>query len=302
MLTGAGIFHGKLSYGSQSAGEDVVKVYDMLSFPEETPSGRKLSGSAPLSMEETELHYILLYADILVVVNKINEQVVFEKPLDDRMRVVKDAAAGRVWAYSSSAICELVIENETKNAWRLYLDKATREGSGQDFQLAVQHCETAEQKEEVVTVQADFYFHAGKFDLAARYYAGSSKPFEEVALLLIQQKQQDALKTYLLLKLKQMPVSAKTQRTILAVWIVEIYLEKLNSLQRTRIEPITNLQHDAEDEEDPAQTEAMRSKESTLDAARRTIHEEFCSFLKDYVKNLEPAQETVFDMISSHGK
>ena len=301
MLTGAGIFHGKLSYGSQSPGEDVVKVYDMLSFPEETLSGQRLSTGAPLSMEETELHYVLLYADCLVVVNKINEQVVFDKKLEDEARVVQDAAAGRVWVFSSSSIYEFVIENESKNAWRLYLDKAIREGSGRDFQLAVQQCSTEEQKQEVITVQADFYFQSGKFDLAARYYADSSKPFEEVALVLIQEKQQDALKTYLLLKLKQMPMTAKTQRTILAVWIVEIYLEKLSSFARAQVEPITSLEEPDNQEEDPARAETVRSKESTVGAARLSVFQEFCGFLSDHFKSLDPARDTVFDMISSHG-
>jgi hypothetical protein len=70
--------------------------------------------------------------------------------------------------------------------------------------------------------------------LAAVYYAKTQKSFEEITLKFINQNEQNALKTYLTNKLENIKSNKSTdatQLTLIATWLVEIYLDKLNQLQ-----------------------------------------------------------------------
>ena len=77
---------------------------------------------------------------------------------------------------------------------------------------------------------------------AASLYARCSKPFEEVALVFVDQHETDALRLYLTQKLVNLgrtvlPIrvllisQALIQRTMISTWAVELFLDKLNSLE-----------------------------------------------------------------------
>ena len=63
--------------------------------------------------------------------------------------------------------------------------------------------QTDEQKEYVITKQAEHYFSQGRYVIAAQYYAKSgTASFEEIALKFMKLTEQDALQTYLVKKLE----------------------------------------------------------------------------------------------------
>ena len=60
----------------------------------------------------------------------------------------------------------------------------------------------AGQRDVVWIAQAESYFTKGNYGLAAEYYGKTSKSFEEIALKFIDCDERDALKSYLMAKLK----------------------------------------------------------------------------------------------------
>jgi hypothetical protein len=126
----------------------------------------------------------------------------------------------------------------------------------------------------------------------------SSKPFEEVALKLVTQPSRDALKTFLLSRLVRLPEHVRislvpplippfsetwptcfsfsnvpqevTQQTLLCIWLVEIFLNKLNALR------------------DAGQTAQVAAVREDLEA-----------FLEKWKARLD--KETVYHLIMSQG-
>lgn len=124
------------------------------------------------------------------------------------------------------------------------------------------------------TQQADHYFSLGRYQLAANFYAQSQKSFEEVTLKFIRKGERDALKQYLVTKLANLrPIQEATQITIISTWLVEIYLDKLNSLR------------DAADDE-----------------RFKVIQEEFYAFLGQNVVKDHLNHATTYNLIASHGR
>ena len=64
---------------------------------------------------------------------------------------------------------------------------------------------------------------------AATVYGRSTKPFEQVALTFIDNGEQDALRKYLVTKLSTLKKSSIMQRTMVATWLIELYMAKLNT-------------------------------------------------------------------------
>ena len=66
--------------------------------------------------------------------------------------------------------------------------------------------------------------------LINRLYAGTQLSLEEITLQFMEQKARPALKKYLLLKLGNLSMKQKAQRTLLGTWLTEIYLDEINGM------------------------------------------------------------------------
>jgi len=82
-----------------------------------------------------------------------------------------------------------VLENEDRDAWKQYLKKG-------HIKQALENCHK-KQKPYVAGIYADQLFAKKKYSEAAKYYARSSKTFEEVSLRLIQENMFNCLIEYL---------------------------------------------------------------------------------------------------------
>jgi hypothetical protein len=171
---------------------------------------------------------------------------------------------GTVWLYFENGIFEVLINNEDRNAWELYLEQGK-------YDLALEYCREPGQKDKVYSVQAEKYFAQRNFELAARYYGRTTKSFEEVALKFIQMNERDALRTFLIFKLESLRSEDKTQLTILCTWLVEIFLNKLNQL-----------------------------KDAGNQKAYEMSHDDFRHFLEEHHPHLNP--QTTFHLMASHGR
>ena len=325
MLTEVGILHGQLMFGSQNAGDSVVKDTKLLDYAMKTRGGNNGGGSgsgsgigsnissnssgsgdskgpstergALLSMTVTEFHFLLLYQNRLCACTRITHEIVYEQELLPEIHgraqgLVRDPR-GQLWLFSKHALYQIQLEREDRDVWKLYLQQA-KAGDGREFEFAFQHAKTAEQQDLVRALQADHYFNRQDYVVAARYYAKTKRSFEEVSLKFIstntqtssdptlQLKLKKALKTYLLEKLKCLAKNDKTQKTILCMWLVEMYLNEMNDLD--------NLDGSSE----------YNSVQLTQ------LIDEFKSFLKNHKNQVcglnRECAETTYQLISAHGQ
>ena len=127
----------------------------------------------PISIAMTEFHFILLYRSHVVIRSRLSPKVIMSKQRlvqDDVLcRLVTDPSTHEIYAYSSSKVFRLHIKDESRDVWRLYLQKANQDP--RYFENALQHGRTDEEREFVTNAQAEFHLRAESYVLAARYFA-----------------------------------------------------------------------------------------------------------------------------------
>jgi len=115
-------------------------------------------------------------------------------------------------------------------------------------------------------------------------YGKSSKSFEEVTLVFLEHGQQDALRKYLVSKLSTLPKTSIMQRMMIASWLIEVFMSKLNTL----------------DDALSTKTEANEGLEARTAEQLDSIREEYQDFVDRYKNDLD--KKTTYDIISSHGR
>ncbi|KAG6862426.1 hypothetical protein C0995_011866 [Termitomyces sp. Mi166 len=222
-MTGPGIYHGVLNFESKS--EDFIDAAELLPYPSLVP---KTDPEIPHSIALTEFHYILLYQDRIAGICCLDDQVKYEESLPlrpgEQVRgVTSDPVRKTYWIYTDQSLFELVVGNEDRDVWKIYLEK-------QQFETALNFAKTASQRDHVLSAQADAYFSDGRYFQAAQCYAQCSNTFEEVSLKFLDAGERDALRSYLISRLERTRKRDLAQRTMLATWLVEFYLSKCNEL------------------------------------------------------------------------
>ncbi|CAG8483434.1 620_t:CDS:10 [Paraglomus occultum] len=281
-LTGPGIYHGNLVFGSQDVGDSVIDSAHLLPYPA-TPSEidpTTVVSEIPLSIALTEFHFILLYKERIRAICQLNDQIVYEEliPLkagEEVRTMTVDTVKNTFWIYTDLSIFELIITREDRDVWRLYLDR-------QAFDTALQYCKNPAQRDKVLITRADYYFSQGRYILSAQSYAQSTVAFEEVTLKFVERDERDALREYLLSKLNKLRRGDHIQRTMIATWLVEIYLNKINML------------------EDQTTASAGSDEVNNLLAEQKFVEDEFRVFLDEYKANLD--KRTTYNLIASHGR
>ncbi|OWZ14612.1 Vacuolar protein sorting-associated protein [Phytophthora megakarya] len=184
-----------------------------------------------------------------------------------------DETFNTIWIHSNRRILEVMIADEDRDVWKLFLSKAVMgNGDDRDFEQALGVCRNGWERQRVLTAQADKLFDKGEFDRAAVIYAKTTRSFEEVALKFLEKETRDSLLLFLLQKLKSLGSEEKTQKTVLCSWIVELFLDKFN---------------------------VLKGSAQDVDAHANLLFE-FKQFLQDQKSHLDPA--TTFNLISSHGR
>ncbi|KDE09671.1 hypothetical protein MVLG_00077 [Microbotryum lychnidis-dioicae p1A1 Lamole] len=300
-LTGPGIYHGALSFPPPSSdhlqpGDGVIESASLVPFPSQPTAPTHVSSlqrsysdaqrhvaeriDTPISMALTEWHIVLLYEDKIRVIGLLSDKIVFEEPLDlpsgvKPIRLSTDPIRKTCWMHTDQSIFELVIKDEDRDVWKTYLQRS-------NWELACKYAKTRRQRDQVLSAEADAYFAQGRYIQSAQCYAQSSKSFEEVALRFVDKNEHDALRYYLTAKLERISKSDLTQRMMLATWLVEIYLSKINQL------------------EDMAAAERSREDAQNFEVEKPMTEEDLRNFFKTYKDNLDPT--TIFDLLESHGR
>ncbi|KAI9830510.1 MAG: hypothetical protein M1838_005788, partial [Thelocarpon superellum] len=230
----------------------------------------------------TQWHIVHLINGRLVALNRLDGKVVYDEAvLDARQSALglfADQKKNTFWLFTAQEIFEIVVTDEDREVWKIMLARG-------QFDAALLHARNPGQKDAVATASGDHLVRRGDFVSAAGVYGKSSKPFEQVALTFIDHDEQDALRKYLLTKLATLKKSSVMQRVMVAGWLVEIFMSKLNSLDDT----ITTKAELSES------TNTAKSEEQL-----GLVRTEFHDFLARYKGDLD--RKTTYDIISSHGR
>lgn len=189
--------------------------------------------------------------------------------------ITADAVRKTYWVYTDQSLFELVVGNEDRDVWKVYLSKGK-------YDTALRHAKTAAQRDAVTTAQAHAYFAEGRYFPAAEAYAKCSVTFEEVTLKFIDAGERDALRTYLVARLERTRRADLSQRMMLATWLVEFFLSKCNEL------------------DDLAASSSASYDVENVRAERTIVEEDLHQFFRSYKDNLEPS--TVYELIQGHGR
>jgi vacuolar protein sorting-associated protein 18 len=253
-------------------------------FPETKSSrgGRKLIQDPITSMTLTQWHIVALVEGRIVAVNRLDGSVVYDQaviePGQSVLGLVSDQKKNTFWLFTNQEIFEIVATDEDRDIWKIMLQH-------QDYDAALRYAKGAAQKDSVATASGDYLSSRGQYLEAASVWGKSSKAFEDVCLQLIDNGQEDALRKYLLAKLSSYKKSSYMQRVMIATWLIQIYLAKLNSLDDMVATKAELLEHtDA--------TGAMKELQN--------MRQEYEDFVTKHTSDLDA--KTVYEVISSHDR
>jgi hypothetical protein len=288
-LTSQGVLHGKLylsqdtsELGGKVLGDAKMVTRSQIPFAQ-TASGRTKKTQEPISsMILSQWHILQLVEGRIVAINRLDDTVVLDQvvlePGQSAIGLVADIKKNTYWLFTTREIFEVVIIDEARDVWKIMLKT-------QQFDAASQYAKTSAQKDAVATASGDYLVRKGQYMEAATVYGRSTKPFEQVALTFIDKGEQDALRKYLLTKLSTLKKTSIMQRTMVATWLVELYMAKLNTLDDT-ITTRAEL------------SESMNTAETHDQLS--VIRKEYQEFAAKYRGDLD--RKTVYEIISSHGR
>lgn len=233
-LSGAGIYHGELNFGSQRSSsngdENFVENKALLDYSKLTENSGTVK---PSSMAVSEFHFLLLIGNKVKVVNRISEQIIEELQFDQTSEAISrgilglcsDATAGLFYAYDQNSIFQVSVNDEGRDMWKVYLDM-------KEYTAALANCRDSLQRDQVYLAQAEGALASRDYLRAASFYAKINYilSFEEITLKFISASEQDALRTFLLRKLDNLTKDDKCQITMISTWATELYLDKINRL------------------------------------------------------------------------
>ncbi|KAI9818487.1 MAG: hypothetical protein M1827_000546 [Pycnora praestabilis] len=288
-LSAQGVFYGKLLTSSALPNLGNAIFSDSKTIPRsqlpasESSSGRRRTTQDPVdSIALTQWHVLHLVEGRVIAVNRLDEQIVYDQvvlePGQSALGLVTDQKKNTFWLFTTQEIFEIVVNDEDRNIWKVML-------KNEQFDAALQYARTSAQKDAVATASGDHLVSHGQFLDAAAVYGKSSKPFEQVSLTFIDHGQQDALRKYLLAKLSALKKSSIMQRVMIASWLTEIFMSKLNSL-----DDIITTKAELSENTNTADTKDQLS----------SIRTEYQNFVGKYKSDLD--RKTTYDIISSHGR
>ncbi|KAI9890555.1 MAG: hypothetical protein M1814_003895 [Vezdaea aestivalis] len=268
---GTKVFNGSKSFARGNIMSDAIK------------SRRKSAPSSNIdSIALTQWHILILFEGRVIAVNRLDGKVVYDQmalePGQNALGLVTDSKKNTYWLFTSTEILEIIVNDEDRDIWKIML-------KDQKFDAALTYAKDTADKDAVATASGDYLMGKQQYLEAAGVYGKSSKAFESVCLKFIDVGAQDALRKYLLTKLGTYKRSFVMQRVMIATWLVEIFMAKLNSL------------------DDNITTKAELAEENNPNELKDqlgTVRSEYRNFVTKYKSDLD--QKSAYDIMSSHGR
>lgn len=283
-LMGFGVMHGKIPLTSSAtdAKNKIFKESDLFLSTELNAADSQHLQSLVL----TEYHILLLANNTIYGINRLNNQVVFREsiPGEPIIGLYSDSVNSTYWAYTSDSIYEIVVDNEDREIWKTLLEN-------KEYEEALRLTKDLYSRDVVLMAYGDYCLESQNYPKAAQLLGASSKPFESAALSFIDAKKYDALQIYLSTKLKALSKSGQMQRILVASWIIELYMEKLNSLEDSAA-----AKSEAQLSNGPTNSE----KDTDSDDEFSQVVKSFQDFVTSHGGDLD--KSIVYEIISSHSR
>lgn len=288
-LSTQGVLYGKLPMNTASSAQssaifNTSKMLERNKIPaSENSSGRKKPTLNPIAgILLTQWHVLSFVEGRIVATQSLDEKIVYDQvvlePGETVLCLASDQKKNTFWLFTTQEIYEIVVNDEDRDVWKVML-------AAQRFDRASHYARSSAQKDAVATASGDYLIKKKQYLEAASVYGKSSRSFEQVALTFIDHGEQDALRKYLLTKISTYKKTYIMQRIMIASWLIEIFMSKLNSLDDT----ITT----------KAQlTEGTNTAETKDELG--AVRKEFQDFVNKYKSDLD--QKTTYDIISGHGR
>ncbi|CAG9821457.1 unnamed protein product [Phaedon cochleariae] len=271
--TEKGICFGQIDLHSDDI-ETIKSKKKLVLYPKPVYEDYSVSQKYPVTIALTQFHILLAYTDSIKGVCLLNQEVIYEDNYNEAfgklVNTVKDIRTGDIWAVTENAVFRFKVTREERNVWQIFCNNG-------DFELAKKYSRSNEAcYNHVLIKEADLLFNQKEYELSAQRYAETQSSFEEICLKFIEADQPGALKLFLRSKLDTLKPQDKSQITMIVIWVVELYLSKLEEKRLAGLE----------------QT-----------AAYSEIQKEFETFLaleevSDCVRN---NKRTIYDLMASHG-
>lgn len=297
-LTGIGILHGPLprTNSAITAKEKVFKDADLFMAADLDSGAGRLK-----SLMLTDYHMLLLAGSTVYGINRLNNRIVFKDtikcgPQETIIGLCADPHNSTYWVYTTENIYEVVVNDEDREIWKTFLEN-------ENYEEALRLARDPFSRDVACVAYGDHSLKAKDYNKAAQLLGSSSKPFENVTLSFIDAKQYDALQLYLTTKLKTLSKTAHLQRTMLASWIIELYMEKLNSLDDYAAASEGTEPAEAEKEKPNGTTNGSLLKKKSISA----ISSESSAVIKSFqdfvtVNNADLERSIVYEIISAHSR
>lgn len=293
-LTGVGILHGTLPNPSNSSSskKKIFKDADLFMATDLESGADQLK-----SLILTEYHMLLLAGSTVYGINRLNNRIVFKDeikcgPQESIIGFSADSHNSTCWVYTTENIYEIVVNDEDREIWKTFLEN-------KNYEEAVRLARDLYSKDIAFIAYGDHCLAEKNYKKAAQLLGASSKPFESVALGFMDAKEYDSLQLYLTTKLKSLSKTAHLQRTMLASWIVELFMEKLNSLDDNAA-----AKEETELESKPNGTAngslKNQSSLSAIGSEALAVTKAFQDFVTDNNDDLD--KSIVYEIISAHSR
>ncbi len=223
-MTEQGVYSGVIDPFDKETVTVDCRLTSLQNRPVSPSSGLQAQQDSPLGFILTEFHIVIAFSSHVRGICLLNDQIVFDDDLDMIIKGInRDPVSGTIYVYSDYVIHKYNLDHEDKHIWKIYLDKS-------DYILALRYCYNEETKlDQVYTKQASDLFEQQRYIESAEHYSKTKGDFEAVALKFLLINETDALLLYLRKRLEVVRSSEKTQLTMIIVWIVEIYLNKMGA-------------------------------------------------------------------------
>ncbi|XP_063904510.1 vacuolar protein sorting-associated protein 18 homolog isoform X2 [Zophobas morio] len=273
-MTEKGITYGQFDSGIDDNMSTLKSRTRLIKYPKPLYEDYSVSQKFPIAITLTEFHILLAYTDTIKGVCLLNEDVVYEDNYNEAfgklINIVKDASTGEIWAITENAVFRFKVSKEERNVWQIFCEN-------QQFDLAKKYSRGNEASyNQVLIKEAEMLFNKKEYELSAQRYAETQSSFEEICLKFIQVNQQDSLKIFLRRKLDTLKPQDKTQITMIVIWVIELYLSKLEEKRLVGLEQ---------------------------SAAYLDIQKEFEAFLAltEVSDCIKKNKSTIYELMASHG-
>ncbi|KAJ2643398.1 tethering complex subunit [Coemansia sp. RSA 1694] len=318
-LTSMGVFFGKLTFDAQESSDSVVENASLLPYPAQASAGVDGAGvEQPSSLALTEFHILLQYSDRVCALNMLSSKLAFEQSLSPGLTgeqlqgLVVDESKRTCWLFSPANIYELVVTDEDRDVWEIYLQR-------RQFDSALQRCYNDAQRDVVLRAQAEHYFSAGDYARSAECFAQTSVSFEEAVLRFIALKDSYVLKCYIVSKLHTLRRQDRTQIALLVTWLLEIYLSMLGAVDAKIASLTTTVSSSSSGEVNNTAVDSPPRKQpavgvlattngrimsppmaTTSEQEKAGLQKELYSLVEEYKSYVNPS--TAYQLAESHGR